>query len=58
MSRVNEEKLGALEPEKIRLLMERKSMAHVYAHLASLGNFQRLLDRRASLTKQAGQPQT
>jgi hypothetical protein len=49
MSRVNEDKLAGLEAEKVKLLMERKYMAHIYAHVASLANFQRLLDRRASM---------
>ena len=57
MARVNEEKLAALEPEKVKELMEKKSMAHVYAHIASLGNFQRLLDRRASLAGRQEKPQ-
>ena len=49
MARVNEEKLAALESEKIKGLMEKKYLAQIYAHIASLANFQRLLDRRASM---------
>ena len=49
MARVNEQKLAALEAETLRALIERGYLASVYAHIASLGNFQRLLDRRASL---------
>jgi hypothetical protein len=49
MSRVNEQKLMALEAEPIKSLMTRGYLAAVYAHVASLANFQRLLDRRASM---------
>lgn len=49
MARVNEQRLAGLESEKIRSLMERGILGRIYAHLISLDNFQRLLDRRASL---------
>ena len=51
MARVNEQKLAQLAPENIRSLMSRGHLGRVYAHLASINNFQRLLDRRASLAK-------
>jgi hypothetical protein len=50
MARVNEQKVMALEAEQIKTLMTRNYLAAVYAHVASLANFQRLLDRRASMT--------
>jgi len=59
MGRVNEDKLAALDLEKIKTLMEKRWLAQVYAHIASLANFQRLLDRRAALAaRQAGQQQS
>jgi len=48
MTRVNEQKLAELEADKVRELMQRGYLARIYAHVASLENFQRLLDRRAS----------
>src|SRR5690606_3786643 len=58
MARVNQEKVMALEAEQIKALMTRGYLAAVYAHVASLAKFQRLLERRASLAarqeKQAG----
>lgn len=55
MARIQEQKLAALETEKIRSLMERGYLGRIYAHLASLENFQRLLDRRASLSNRQAQ---
>ncbi len=55
MARVNEQKLAALEAEQVKTLMSRGYLAAVYAHIASLGNFQRLLDRRASLAAKQGE---
>jgi hypothetical protein len=49
MGRVNEQKLAALEPEQVKTLMSRGYLGAIYAHLMSLGNFQRLLARRAGL---------
>ena len=54
MARVNEQKLAELESEKIRSYMQRGYLGRIYAQIASIGNFQRLLDRRASLAKRAG----
>ena len=51
MARVNEQKLAELESEKIRSLMQRGYLRRIYAHIASIGNFQRLLDRRASFSR-------
>jgi len=55
MARVNEQKLAELESEKIRSLIQKGYMGRIYAHLASLENFQRLLDRRASMAARASQ---
>jgi len=52
MYRVAEQKLGALEPGKLSELTQQGILARVYAHLISLNNFGRLLDRRAGLVKQ------
>jgi hypothetical protein len=53
MARVAEQKLATLDSEKIRSLMERGILSRLYSHLLSLDNFQRLLDRRASLGNRA-----
>ncbi|MBI1966130.1 MAG: SapC family protein [Betaproteobacteria bacterium] len=53
MYRVAEQKLGDLAPEKLKELTQKGILARVYAHLISLNNFGRLLDRRAGLAKQA-----
>jgi hypothetical protein len=53
MYRVAEHKLGALAPEKLKELTQQGILARVYAHLISLNNFGRLLDRRAGLAKPA-----
>ena len=47
MHRVAEQKLGTLVPEKLKELTQNGVLARVYAHLISLSNFGRLLDRRA-----------
>jgi hypothetical protein len=49
--RVAEHKLGALAPEKLKELTQQGILARVFAHLISLANFGRLLDRRAGLAK-------
>jgi len=51
MHRVAEQKLGALAPEKLKELTQNGILARVYAHLISLSNFGRLLDRRAGAPK-------
>jgi len=58
MARVNEQKLADLESEKIRALMQRGYMSRIYAHVGSLENFQRLLDRRASMAARQTQSAT
>jgi hypothetical protein len=47
MYRVAEERLRALPADVLKELAQNGMLARVYAHLLSLGNFQRLLDRRA-----------
>jgi len=56
MYRVSEEKLAGLAPEKLKELMQKGILARVYAHLISLSNFGRLLDRRAAQAKPAPAP--
>jgi hypothetical protein len=51
--RVAEEKLAALAPEKLTEFMQKGILARIYAHLISLANFGRLLDRRTALAKPA-----
>ena len=51
MYRVAEHKLIALAPEKLKELTQQGILARVYAHLISLNNFGRLLDRRSGLAK-------
>lgn len=56
LHRVNEQKLAGLAPEKLKQLAQIGILARVYAHLISLSNFGRLLDRRAAVTKPAAAP--
>ena len=49
MYRVSEEKLQALQAGTLQELARNGMLSRVYAHLLSLDNFQRLLDRRAAL---------
>ena len=51
MYRVAEHKLAELAPEKLKELAQKGVLARVYAHLISLANFGRLLDRRAAVAK-------
>jgi hypothetical protein len=51
--RVAEEKLAALAPEKLKELAQKGILARIYAHLISLANFGRLLDRRTALAQPA-----
>ncbi len=44
LHRVNEEKLNALGPRELKLLMRKGELRAVYAHLLSMENFARLLD--------------
>lgn len=56
MYRVSEEKLAALAPEKLKELTQKGILARVYAHLISLSNFGRLLDRHAARAQPAAEP--
>jgi hypothetical protein len=56
MHRVAEQKLGTLAPEKLKELTQNGILARIYAHLISLTNFGRLLDRRAGVTKPPAAP--
>jgi hypothetical protein len=51
--RVAEEKLNALAPDQLKDLAQKGILARVYAHLISLANFGRLLDRRSAANKPA-----
>ena len=53
MHRVSEQKLLDLAPDKLKALAQNGTLARVYAHLISLSNFGRLLDRRTGLPKPA-----
>ncbi len=48
MHRISEEKLQALPAATLQELARNGMLSRVYAHLLSLDNFQRLLDRRAA----------
>jgi hypothetical protein len=48
MYRVSESKLVELAPERLKTLVQKGVLARVYAHLISLNNFGRLLDRRSA----------
>lgn len=49
--RVAEARLVELAPEKLKELAQKGMLARIYAHLVSLTNFGRLLDRRAALAR-------
>ena len=51
MYRVAEQKLVELPADKLKELAQKGILSRVYAHLISLANFGRLLDRRAALAK-------
>ena len=53
MHRVNEAKLELLTADQLRTLLRKGVLARVYAHLISLDNFGRLLDRRSAPAVQA-----
>lgn len=48
MYRISEQKLNELPAQKLKELVQAGVLARVYAHLVSLHNFARLLDRRAA----------
>jgi len=51
MYRVSEQKLAERAPDDLKSLLQKGVLARVYAHLISLANFGRLLDRRAGKTQ-------
>lgn len=53
MYRVSEQKLAELAPDELKALLQKGVLARVYAHLISLANFGRLLDRRAKQSQSA-----
>ena len=48
MHRVAEQKLAELGADQLRDLVQKGILSRVYAHLISLNNFGRLLDRRVA----------
>jgi len=54
MHRVAEDRLAELAPDTLRELTRTGVLARIYAHLISLNNFGRLLDRRATAAKDGG----
>jgi hypothetical protein len=54
MFRVSEQKLAELDPARLKELTANGILARVFAHLMSLDNFRRLLDRRAAYAKKSG----
>src|SRR5688572_2271265 len=50
MHRIAEQKLGELPADKVKELTQTGILARIYAHLISLNNFGRLLDRRTAAT--------
>ena len=55
MYRVSEEKLAQLDGAVMKDLAAKGVLGRIYAHLISLANFRRLLDRRAALANRAQQ---
>jgi hypothetical protein len=55
MYRVSEEKLAQLDGTVMKELAAKGVLGRIYAHLISLDNFRRLLDRRAALANRAQQ---
>src|SRR5262245_10609992 len=53
MHRVVEQKISELPADKLKELAQNGILSRVYAHLISLQNFARLLERRADRTKKA-----
>jgi hypothetical protein len=53
MHRIAEQKLAELAPEQLKELVQKGILSRVYAHLISLSNFGRLLDRRVTGGKPA-----
>jgi hypothetical protein len=57
MYRVAEAKLGELPPETLQGLQRNGVLARVHLHLASMDNFQALLDRRAAFLRRGAAPE-
>ena len=55
MYRVSEEKVAQLDSAVMKELALKGVLGRIYAHLMSLDNFRRLLDRRAALANRASQ---
>lgn len=53
MQRVNEARIEFLTADQLRTLARKGLLARIYAHLVSLDNFGRLLDRRATRARNA-----
>ena len=56
MFRVAESKLASLPPETLQELERSGILARVHLHLASMDNFQALLDRRAAFLRRGSSP--
>jgi hypothetical protein len=56
--RVTEQKLSELPADKVKELTQNGILSRIYAHLISLNNFGRLLDRRATVTGKSGGPKS
>ena len=58
MHRINEQKVGELSGDKLAELVKNGVLPRIYAHLISMANFGRLLDRRAarSVTPKSAAP--
>jgi hypothetical protein len=54
MHRVSETRLQALPGERLQQMAQNGMLSRIYAHLLSLDNFQRLLDRRAARPAKSG----
>ena len=53
MYRVEEKKLAVLNAAQLKNLMKKGVMGRIFAHLISLDNFGRLLDRKVNKTAAA-----
>jgi hypothetical protein len=53
MHRVSEQKLSELAADAVKEIVQNGVLARIYAHLISLSNFARLLERRAALASAA-----
>jgi hypothetical protein len=53
MHRISKQKLNDLPADQLKALAQTGRLARVYAHLISLRNFARLLDRRMAMAKRS-----